>query len=312
MSSSPLAVSLCGIPLRNPVIAASGTFGYGIEFDSQVDLNQLGGLVVKGLSREPMDGNPEPRLWETRAGMINSIGLQNVGVRAFVAEKLPKLAQFQTAVFANVFGYATEDYVEVVRVLEDAAGIAGYELNVSCPNTRHGGIYFSNDPALLTEVIGEVKRVARKRPLIVKLSPNVADIAMLARTAEQAGADAISLINTFVALAVDARTRRPRLGAGFGGLSGPAIKPIALRMVYQAAKAVKIPVVGMGGIATGEDAAEFMIAGATAVEVGTATFWDPVSPARIARELGEFVKEQKIQQVSELTGTLRCDVPSAG
>jgi dihydroorotate dehydrogenase (NAD+) catalytic subunit len=312
MSSSPLAVLLCGIPLRNPVIAASGTFGYGIEFESQVDLNQLGGLVVKGLSREPMDGNPEPRLWETRAGMINSIGLQNVGVRAFVTEKLPRLAKFQTAIFANLFGYATEDYVEVVRVLEDAPGIAGYELNVSCPNTRHGGIYFSNDPALLTEVIGEVKRVARKRPLIVKLSPNVADIAMLARTAEQAGADAISLINTLVALAVDARTRRPRLGAGFGGLSGPAIKPIALRMVYQAAQAVKIPVVGMGGIATGEDAAEFMIAGATAVEVGTATFWDPASPARIARELGEFVKEQKIQQVSELTGTLQCDVPSAG
>jgi dihydroorotate dehydrogenase (NAD+) catalytic subunit len=312
MSSSPLTVSLCGIPLRNPVIAASGTFGYGIEFESQVDLNQLGGLVVKGLSREPMDGNPEPRLWETRAGMLNSIGLQNVGVRAFVADKLPKLAQLETAVFANVFGYATEDYVEVVRVLEDAPGVAGYELNVSCPNTRHGGIYFSNDPALLTEVIGEVKRVARQRPLMVKLSPNVADIAMLARTAEQAGADAISLINTFVALAVDARTRRPRLGAGFGGLSGPAIKPIALRMVYQAAKAVKIPVVGMGGIATGEDAAEFMIAGATAVEVGTATFWDPASPARIARELGEFVKQQNIEQVSELTGTLRCDVPSAG
>ena len=309
MSSSPLAVSLCGIPLRNPVIAASGTFGYGIEFESQVDLNQLGGLVVKGLSREPMDGNPEPRLWETRAGMINSIGLQNVGVRAFVAEKLPKLAKFQTAVFANVFGYATEDYVEVVRVLEDAPGVAGYELNVSCPNTQHGGIYFSNDPALLSEVIGEVKRVARKRPLMVKLSPNVADIAMLARTAEQAGADAISLINTFVALAVDARTRRPRLGAGFGGLSGPAIKPIALRMVYQAAKAVKIPVVGMGGIATGEDAAEFMIAGATAVEVGTATFWDPASPARIACELGEYVKREKVTQVSRLTGTLQWDAP---
>jgi dihydroorotate dehydrogenase (NAD+) catalytic subunit len=310
MSDSPLAVSLCGIPLRNPVIAASGTFGYGIEFESQIDLNHLGGLVVKGLSKEPMDGNPEPRLWETRAGMINSIGLQNVGVRAFVADKLPKLAKLQTAVFANVFGYVTEDYVEVVRVLEDAPGIAGYELNVSCPNTRHGGIYFSNDPALLTEVITEVKRVAR-RPLMVKLSPNVADITLLARTAEQAGADAISLINTFIALAVDARTRRPRLGAGFGGLSGPAIKPIALRMVYQAATAVKIPVVGMGGIATGEDAAEFMIAGATAVEVGTATFWDPASPARIARELGEFLAQQKVKQVSELTGTLRCDVPSA-
>ena len=310
MSGSPLAVSLCGIALRNPVIAASGTFGYGIEFEHLVELNQLGGLVVKGLSREPMSGNPEPRLWETRGGMINSVGLQNVGVRAFVAEKLPKLAQLQTAVFANVFGYATEDYVEVVRVLEGAPGLAGYELNVSCPNTRHGGIYFSNDPALLTEVITVVKRVAR-RPVMVKLSPNVADIVPLARAAEQAGADAISLVNTFIALAVDAKTRRPRLGAGFGGLSGPAIKPIALRMVYQAAKAVKIPVVGMGGIATGEDAAEFMIAGASAVEVGTATFWDPTSPVRIARELGEFLKCEKIAQVSELVGTLRCDVPSA-
>ena len=308
MSSSPLAVSLCGISLRNPVIAASGTFGYGTEFSNLVDLNQLGGLVVKGLSREPMSGNPEPRLWETRGGMINSVGLQNVGVRAFVAEKLPKLAKLQTAVFANVFGYATEDYAEVVRVLEDAPGVAGYELNVSCPNTRHGGIYFSNDPALLTEVVGEVKKLAR-RPLIVKLSPNVADIAPLARAAEQAGADAISLINTFVALAVDAETRRPRLGAGFGGLSGPAIKPIALRMVYQAAKAVRIPVIGMGGIATGEDAAEFMIAGASAVETGTATFWDPESPVRIAQELGEFLKREKIARVSELVGTLKWDAP---
>jgi dihydroorotate dehydrogenase (NAD+) catalytic subunit len=306
-----LAVSLCGIALSNPVIAASGTFGYGIEFEHVTDLNALGGLVVKGLSREPMQGNPEPRLWETRAGMINSVGLQNIGVRAFVAEKLPHLAQLKTAVFANVFGYATEDYAEVVRVLEDAPGLAGYELNVSCPNTRHGGIYFSNDPVLLAEVITEVKRVAH-RPLIVKLSPNVAHIAPLAQAAEQAGANAISLINTFIALAVDARTRRPRIGAGFGGLSGPAIKPIALRMVYQAAKAVKIPVIGIGGIATGEDAAEFMIAGASAVEVGTSTFWDPSAPGRIARELGEFVKEQKIVRVSELVGTLRCDVPSAG
>lgn len=308
---SPLATSLCGIPLRNPVIAASGTFGYGVEFEKLVDLNALGGLVVKGLSREPMNGNPEPRLWETRAGMINSVGLQNIGVRAFVQEKLPSLGRLETAVFANVFGCATEDYVEVVRVLEDAPGVAGYELNVSCPNTRHGGIYFSNDPALLAEVTGEVRRVA-KRPLIVKLSPNVAHIAPLARAAAEAGADAISLVNTFIALAVDARTRRPRIGAGFGGLSGPAIKPIALRMVYQAAQAVKIPVVGIGGIATGEDAAEFMIAGATAVEVGTATFWDPAAPARIARELGDFLKGQKIARVSELVGTLRCDVPSAG
>src|SRR5258708_22099050 len=241
---SPLATTLRGISLRNPVIAASGTFGYGVEFEKLVDMNSLGGLVAKGLSREPMDGNPEPRLWETRAGMINSVGLQNIGVRAFVQEKLPALAQVQTAVFANVFGYATEDYVEVVRVLEDAPGVAGYELNVSCPNTRHGGIYFSNDPALLGEVTGAVKRVA-KRPLIVKLSPNVAHIAPLAQAAAEAGADAISLVNTFIALAVDARARRPRIGAGFGGLSGPALKPLAVRMVYQAAKAAKIPVLRM-------------------------------------------------------------------
>ena len=223
-----------------------------------------------------MEGNPEPRLWESRGGMINSVGLQNMGVRAFVAEKLPRLARLGTAVIANIFGNATEDYVEVARVLEAAEGLAGYELNVSCPNTRHGGIYFSNDPELLSEVVGAVKQVTR-RPLIVKLSPNVAQIEPLAKAAEAAGADAISLINTFIALAIDARTRRPRIGAGFGGLSGPAIKPIALRMVYQAARAVKIPVIGIGGIATGEDAAEFLIAGAQAVEVGTATFPDPSS-----------------------------------
>lgn len=305
-AGSPLATTLCGIALKTPVIAASGTFGYGIEFEKLVDLNALGGLVVKGLSREPIEGNPEPRLFETRAGMINSVGLQNVGVRAFVRDKLPQLAKFQTAVFANIFGNTTEDYVEVVRVLEDAPGIAGYELNVSCPNTRHGGIYFSSDPALLAEVVTAV-RLAARRPLIVKLSPNVAAIEPLAKAAEAAGADAISLVNTFIALAVDARTRRPRIGAGFGGLSGPAIKPIALRMVYQAARAVKIPVVGMGGIASGEDAAEFLIAGATAVEVGTATFWDPAAPVRIARELGVFLKEQKIVHVSELVGMLRCD-----
>ncbi len=308
--NSPVAISICGIPLKNPVLAASGTFGYGVEFEEFLDLNSLGGLIVKGLSREPMEGNPEPRLWESRGGMINSVGLQNMGVRAFVAEKLPRLATLDTAVIANIFGNATEDYVEVARVLEGAEGLAGYELNVSCPNTRHGGIYFSNDPELLAEVVGAVKQVTR-RPLIVKLSPNVAQIEPLAKAAEAAGADAISLINTFVALAIDARTRRPRIGAGFGGLSGPAIKPIALRMVYQAAKAVKIPVIGIGGIATGEDAAEFLIAGAQAVEVGTATFLDPSSPVRVARELADFLKEQKIKHVSELVGTLRRDVPSA-
>lgn len=205
-----LACSLCGIALRNPVLAASGTFGYGLEFEHLVDLNALGGFVVKGLSREPMEGNPPPRLWEATAGMLNSVGLQNVGVRAFVRDKLPRLARLRTAVFANVFGYTVDDYVEVVRVLESAEGLAGYELNVSCPNTKHGGIFFSSDPALLAEVVTSVKRVAR-RPVIVKLSPNVAAIEPLARAAEQSGADGISLVNTFVALAVDARTRRPRL-----------------------------------------------------------------------------------------------------
>jgi dihydroorotate dehydrogenase (NAD+) catalytic subunit len=301
-----LATSLSGIALRNPVLAASGTFGYGVEFERLVDLNALGGLVVKGLSREPMDGNPPPRIWEAQAGMLNSIGLQNIGVRAFVRENLPRLARLRTAVFANVFGYAIEDYVEVVRVLESAEGLAGYELNVSCPNTKHGGIYFSSDPALLAEVVEAVKRVAR-RPVIVKLSPNVAAIEPLARAAEQSGADAISLVNTFVALAIDARTRRPRLGAGFGGLSGPAIKPIALRLVYQAAQAVKIPVIGLGGIATGEDAAEFLVAGASAVEVGTATFWDPRSPLRVAQELGRFLREQAVANVAELVGTLKLE-----
>lgn len=304
MTSSRLRTSLCGIQMRNPVIAASGTFGYGLEFAHLVDLNALGGLVTKGLSREPMAGNPAPRLWEATAGMINSVGLQNVGVHEFVQEKLPKLSAFHVPVFANVFGYATEDYLEVIRVLESHPGLAGYELNVSCPNTQHGGIYFSSDPQLLAEVVRAVRTVA-KRPLIVKLSPNVARIQPLAKAAEEAGADAISLVNTFVSLAIDPRTRKPRIGAGFGGLSGPAIKPIALRMVYEAANAVKIPVVGLGGIASGEDAAEFLIAGAQAVEVGTANFWNPQAPVKIARELDRFLRDEKIGSICDLIGTLQ-------
>lgn len=303
---TPLEITLCGIRLRNPVLAASGTFGYGIEFEKLVDLNALGGLIVKGLSREPMAGNPPPRIWEAGAGMINSIGLQNIGVRAFVREKLPELARFSTPVFANVFGYTTGDYAEVIRVLESEEGLAGYELNVSCPNTKRGGMHFSSDPALLSEVTAAVRKVAR-RPVIVKLSPNVARIEPLAMAAAEAGADAISLVNTFVALSVDARTRRPRIGAGFGGLSGPPIKPIALRMVYEAARTVNIPVIGMGGISSGEDAAEYLVAGASAVEVGTATFRDPAAPVRIARELGEFLERERVQHVGKLVATLRCD-----
>ena len=302
--SSRLATTLCGISLKNPVLAASGTYAYGIEFKALTDLSAIGGIVVKGLSREPMEGNAPPRIYETEGGMMNSIGLQNIGVRAFVKEKLPVLRTIDTAIFANVFGYSVEDYLEVVRVLEDAEGVAAYELNVSCPNTKHGGIFFSSDPMLLGEVVHAV-REKTKRPLIVKLSPNVARIEPLARAAADAGADAISLVNTLVALAIDARTRRPRLGAGFGGLSGPASKPVALRMVYEASQAVKIPVIGLGGIVRGIDAAEFLIAGASAVEVGTANFWDPGAPVRIARELDRFLEEEKISNVAALTGTLK-------
>lgn len=304
MTSSRLQTSLCGIQLRNPVIAASGTFGYGIEFDRIVDLSSLGAFVVKGISREPIAGNPAPRIFEAESGMINSIGLQNIGVEAFVRDKAPALRRFPTPYFVNVFGYTPEDYVEVVRRLEDVEGPAGYELNVSCPNTKHGGMFFSSDCGLLGELVSSVRKVAR-RPLMVKLSPNVARIEPVAKAAEDAGADAISLMNTLVALAVDAHTRRSRIGAGFGGLSGPAIKPLALRLVYEAARQARIPVVGLGGIATGEDAAEFLIAGASAVQVGTATFWDPGSPVRIARELDKYLQEERIGSVRELVGTLR-------
>ena len=299
-----LETIVCGIRFRNPVLAASGTFGYGIEFEKLVNLNLLGGIVVKGLSREPIQGNPAPRLWEARAGMINSVGLQNVGARKFVADKLPGLRRFATPVIANVFGYAAEDYVEVVRILNDAEGLSAYELNVSCPNTKHGGIAFGVEETALADLVAHVKTAA-KRPLIVKLSPNVAAIEPFARAAEQSGADAISLVNTFIALAIDARSRQARIGAGYGGLSGPAIKPMALRMVHQAANAVKIPVIGIGGIACGEDAAEFLIAGASLVEVGTATFWDPGAPLKIASELDELLPVLGVERAADLTGTLR-------
>jgi dihydroorotate dehydrogenase (NAD+) catalytic subunit len=301
--STSLETTVCGIRFRNPVLTASGTFAYGIEFEKLVDLTSLGGIVVKGLSREPIHGNPAPRLWEARAGMINSIGLQNIGARAFVTEKLPQLRRYPTPVIANVFGYSSEDYEEVVRILNDAEGISGYELNVSCPNTKHGGMAFGADEAALADLTERVKVIAR-RPVIVKLSPNVAAIEPFARVAEQSGADAISLVNTFVSLAVDARSRSARIGAGYGGLSGPAIKPIALRMVHQAARTVKIPVIGIGGIATGEDAAEFMIAGASLVEVGTATFWDPAAPAKIARQLEKLLPQMNAANVREIVGTL--------
>ncbi len=299
-----LSVKLCGLELVNPVIAASGTFAYGIEFEKQLDLNALGAIVVKGLSKDPIEGNAAPRLWEAEAGMINSVGLQNIGVRAFVRDKLPALRKFRTQIIANVFGYAAEDYLEVVRVLNDAEGIAAYELNVSCPNTKHGGIFFSSDPVCLGDLVSSVRAIAA-RPLIIKLSPNVAAIEPLALAAEAAGADALSLVNTFISLPVDARTRRSRIGNGFGGLSGPAIKPLALRFVYQAARAVKIPVIGLGGIASGEDAAEFLVAGARAVQVGTASFWDPAATVGVVKGLHKFLKSQAISDVNALVGTLQ-------
>ena len=303
-SEPDLSVSIAGIQLKNPVLAASGTFGYGVEFEDVVHLDKLGGFVVKGLSKEAMIGNPPPRLWETAAGMLNAIGLQNIGARAFLAEKLPKLQHIKNiVVLANVFGYTREDYERAIQILNEGEGIAAYELNVSCPNTTHGGIQFGSDPRLLDEVVTTAKRVARY-PLIVKLSPNVTSIAQMAYVAQEAGADALSLINTFVAMAIDPETRKPRIANVTAGLSGPAIKPIALRMVYDAAHAVKIPVMGMGGISTAADVVEFMLAGATAVQIGTASYWDPCSTEKIVDELQNWCVEHDISRLAELTGGL--------
>ena len=303
-NASDLSVNVAGIQLKNPVIAASGTFGYGLEFEDIVHLDRLGGFVVKGLSREPMTGNPPPRLYETTAGMLNAIGLQNIGARSFVDDKLPKLREIKnTVVFANIFGYTREDYERTIQILNEGEGIAAYELNVSCPNTQHGGIQFGSDPRSLDEVVRTAKRVS-ERPLIVKLSPNVTSIAQMAHIAQEAGADALSLVNTFVAMVIDPETRKPRIANLTAGLSGPAIKPIAVRMVYDAAHSVKIPVIGMGGISTATDIIEFMLAGATAIEIGTASYWDPCATEKIVEELQRYCLEHNIQELSELTGGL--------
>lgn len=304
-SGPDLTVSFCGINFRNPVIAASGTFGYGVEFEDIVALDKLGGFVVKGLSREAMAGNPPPRMFETAAGMLNSIGLQNIGAEAFLKDKLPALLKKNNLVIiANVFGYAREDYEAVIRTLNTSENIAAYELNVSCPNTKQGGISFGNDSHLLEEVVAACKKLSR-RPLIVKLSPNVTSIPQMARVAEEAGADALSLVNTFVALAIDPETRKPRISNLTAGLSGPAIKPIALRMVYEASHAVNIPVIGMGGISTGSDVVEFLLAGAAAVQVGTANYFDPCATERIVGELYRWCIEHRVKDVKELIGGLQ-------
>jgi dihydroorotate dehydrogenase (NAD+) catalytic subunit len=302
-----LSVAPAGIHLKNPVIAAAGTFGYGIEFEDIVSLHKLGGFVVKGLSREPMPGNPPPRLFETAAGMLNSIGLQNIGARAFVEEKLPLLRKKKDiVVIANVFGYTREDYEAVIRILNEGEGIAAYELNVSCPNTKRGGMIIGSDPVLLEEVVASAKSAAR-RPLIVKLSPNVTSIPQMARAAENAGADAISLVNTFVGMAIDVETRRPRISNVTGGVSGPAIKPIAMRMVWEAAHSVDIPVIGIGGISTAVDVVEFMLAGAAAVEIGTASFWDPCATEKIVDALESWCLEHRVGKITELIGGLLTD-----
>jgi dihydroorotate dehydrogenase (NAD+) catalytic subunit len=302
-----LSVAFCGIQLKNPVVAASGTFGYGLEFEDIVHLNRLGGFVVKGLSYEPMPGNPPQRLYETAAGMLNAIGLQNIGARAFVEEKLPKLkAISDIVVFANVFGYTREDYERTIYILNEGEGIAAYELNVSCPNTTHGGTQFGSDPRLLDELVNKAKRISA-RPLIVKLSPNVTSIAQMAYVAQEAGADAISLVNTFLAMAIDPEIRKPRIANVTAGLSGPAIKPIAVRMVYEASKAVRVPIIGMGGISKAADIAEFMLAGATAVQVGTASYWDPVATEKLVAELENWCDLHDVHRVSELTGALITD-----
>ena len=302
-----LGVTFAGIQLKNPIIAASGTFGYGVEFEDVVHLHKLGGFVVKGLSKEPMAGNPPPRLYETAAGMLNAIGLQNIGARAFLDEKLPRLRQLKDiVVIANVFGYTREDYESAIQILNEGEGIAAYELNVSCPNTGSGGMQFGCDARALDEVVATARHISQ-RPLIVKLSPNVTSIAQMARVAEEAGADAISLVNTFLAMAIDAETRKPRISNVTAGLSGPAIKPIALRMVYDASKAVKIPVIGMGGISAAVDIIEFMLAGATAVQIGTASYWDPCATEKIVDELQEWCVEHKIDRISGLTGGMLLD-----
>jgi dihydroorotate dehydrogenase (NAD+) catalytic subunit len=302
-----LSVEIGALRLRNPILAASGTFGYGVEFAHLVNLNRLGGFVTKGLSREPIEGAPAPRLYPTPSGMLNAVGLQNVGVRAFVAEKLPVLRNLDTAVIANVFGYTLGDYVEVISVLEDAEGLAGYELNISCPNVQRGGMQFSSDPNLVSEVVGGARKAASKRPLWVKLSPLVTDIAVIARAAEQAGADALTVANTYPGMALDFRTGRSRLGCPTGGLSGPAIKPITLRLVWETRKAVRTSIIALGGTETVDDVLEYLSVGASAVQVGTASFADPRVSERLVDGLPDALMEANIFSVNSLRGTFRAE-----
>jgi len=308
-SAVDLRVNIGGVSLKNPVIAASGTFGYGIEFAHLVDLNKLGGISVKGLSREPMSGAPPPRICETPGGMVNAIGLQNIGVRAFVAEKLPELRRYNTAIIANVFGCTIADYVEVIRILEDAEGLSAYELNISCPNVEKGGAEYSTDPTLTAEVVTAARRAAR-RPLWVKLSPVIGIIGLIAKAAESSGADALVIANTYPAMCLDVHNRKSRLGSTSGGLSGAAIKPITVKLVYEASRVTKIPIIGLGGIESPADIAEYLLVGASAVEVGTAHFADPRVSEKLVSGLETWCQHKNLFEISSLRVALRTE--SAG
>lgn len=300
-----LGVEIAGVHFKNPVMTASGTFGYGLEFARYMDLNAIGGIVVKGLSMKPIPGNPPPRVYETASGMLNAIGWQNIGAAEFVAEKLPGLRDYDTNVIVNIVGFELDEYLEVARFLNDRPGIHALELNISCPNVGKGGFHYNKDPRDTHRITAEVRKASPRLPLWVKLSPNVTDIREFARAAEEAGADALSVINTLVGMAIDVRSRRPRLRFRTGGLSGPAIKPVALRMVWETCQAVRIPVIGMGGISTTEDALEFLIAGARAVQVGTANFYEPAASERIALGLAEYCRAHRIDDIHEIIGSLR-------
>lgn len=300
-----LKTNLGKLKLKNPVMAASGTFGYGAEYSEFVNLNNLGAVVVKGLSLKPMAGNPPPRIYETPCGMLNSIGLQNIGVEVFIKEKLSYLKQFDTKIIVNFFGDSIKEYVKTAERLSSVNGIHALEMNISCPNKQAGWSIFGTDPKVTFKVVSAVRKIT-DLTLIVKLSPNVTDIALIAKAAEDAGADAVSVINTLTGMAINAKTRQPRLANITGGLSGPAIKPIALRMVWESHKAVRIPIIGMGGIISAEDAIEFMLAGASAVAVGTANFVNPKAAQDIIDGMKLFMIEQHISNVKELIGGLKC------
>ena len=304
MSEVDLSIDLAGVHLNNPVIAASGTFGYGEEFQRFADLRRIGAICVKGTSARPIDGNLPPRLFPTASGMLNSIGLENVGVDAFIRDKMPFLRSVGSTVFVNVFGFNEDEYAEVIDKLNACEGIAAYELNISCPNTKHGGMVFGQSPDL-TRQLTKLLKARSARPIIVKLSPNVTDITELARAAEDGGADALTVANTFLGMAIDTDTFKPRIHTITAGLSGPAIRPITLRMVYQCAHAVKIPVIGLGGISKAEDAVEYFLAGARAVQVGTANFYDPKAPLHVLDGLEKFLKKKSLSSLRDLIGQMK-------